>query len=144
MPITEKDHELIQALSQNARMSISDLARQLKVSRTTVKHRLARLEETGVIAGYGLRLGEAYRGSSLQAYVNLKVQPRDGARLAADLKKIPQIEALFSVSGKFDMVLLVRTATPAQLDELLDRIGVLEGVLGTESAIVLSSKFDRR
>lgn len=144
MSITEKDQALIYALNRNARISVSDLARELNVSRTTVKHRISRLEENGVIAGYGLRLGEAWRESSLQAYVNLEVEPRAGGRLAAALEKIPQVEALLTVSGKFDMVLLVRTTTPAELDQLLDRVGELDGVQGTESAIVLNCKFDRR
>jgi DNA-binding Lrp family transcriptional regulator len=142
--ITDKDQALISLLKADARMSVSDLAKNLKVSRTTVKHRLSRLEDNGIITGYGVRLGDGYRNNTLQAYVNVEVHPKQAASVVGQLKKIPEIEALFTVSGKFDMVLLVRTMRPVQLDEVLDKIGELEGVSSTESAILLNTKFDRR
>lgn len=144
MQLTEKDQQLIRALKRDARQSISDLARDLKLSRTTVKYHLSKLEASGVIVGYGVRLGEAFAEQTLQSYVNLQVQPKLSTAIVARLQKIDEIEALFTVSGKFDMVLLVRTSTPSLLDNLLDQIGQVEGVISTESAIVLSTKFDRR
>ncbi len=144
MAIDEKDQTLLSALSQNARKSVSELARELGLSRTTVKHRLERLESTGIISGYGLRLGEGYRDNTLQSYVNLSVDPKLTARVVVQLKAFAEVEAVFTVSGKFDLVLLVRTTTTSKLDGLLDKIGEVEGVLSTESAIVLSVKFDRR
>lgn len=144
MAIDEKDQTLLSALSQNARKSVSELARELGLSRTTVKHRLERLESSGVISGYGLRLGEGFKDNTLQSYVNLSVDPKLTARVVVQLKAFAEVEAVFTVSGKFDLVLLVRTTTTAKLDGLLDKIGEVEGVLSTESAIVLSVKFDRR
>lgn len=144
MQLSEKDQRLIRALKRDARKSISDLARELDLSRTTVKYHLSKLEATGVIAGYGVRLGDAFAEQTLQSYVNLEVQPKLSKVVFAKLHKIEEIEALFTVSGKFDMVLLVRTTTPSLLDTLLDQIGQIEGVISTESAIVLSTKFDRR
>ncbi len=144
MDLTEKDQQLIDALNRNARTTISELARMLGISRTTVNQRLSRLEHAGIISGYKVVLGEAYRNNTLQSYVNLQVRPQRARQLIDQLKKIPHIEALFSVSGKFDMVLLVRTLQTSQLDELLDIIGTLDGVVSTESAIVLSTKFDHR
>ncbi len=144
MQLSEKDQKLIRALNRDARKSISDLARELNLSRTTVKYHLSKLEASGAIAGYGVRLGDAYAQQTLQSYVNLEVQPMLSTTIFARLQKIEEIEALFTVSGKFDMVLLVRTSTPSLLDNLLDEIGQIEGVISTESAIVLSTKFDRR
>lgn len=144
MQLSEQDQRLIRALKRDARKSISDLARELNLSRTTVKYHLSKLEASGVIAGYGVRLGDAFDEQTLQSYVNLQVQPKLSTAIFAKLQKIDEIEALFTVSGKIDMVLLVRTTTPPLLDNLLDKIGQIEGVISTESAIVLSTKFDRR
>jgi DNA-binding Lrp family transcriptional regulator len=55
-----------------------------------------------------------------------------------------QVEALYTVSGKIDLVAIMRVSSPAELDATLDRIGTIEGVRDTDSAIVLSTKFDRR
>lgn len=60
------------------------------------------------------------------------------------LQRLPRVEALYAVSGKVDLVAILRVGSPPELDETLDAIGAIEGVLDTESAIVLSTKFDRR
>jgi len=144
MDISQNDRRLIRALQLDARKSVSELARELGLSRTTVQNRLARLEEEGVIAGYQLRLGEAYRGRTFQAYANLVVDPRVSNQVAAALARMPEVEALFTVAGKIDLVAIIRVHTPAELDATLDRIGALDGVRDTDSAIVLATKFDRR
>ncbi|MGL6089219.1 MAG: Lrp/AsnC family transcriptional regulator, partial [Pseudomonas paracarnis] len=56
--LDEIDRQLIAALQLNARESVAMLARQLGIARTTVTSRLARLEKTQVITGYGVRLGQ--------------------------------------------------------------------------------------
>ncbi|MEM1110547.1 MAG: Lrp/AsnC family transcriptional regulator [Pseudomonadota bacterium] len=144
MELSRNDRRLIAALQRDARKTVSDLARELDLSRTTAKKRLAQLEANGIIAGYHLKLGEAYRGASLQAYVNLEVDPRASRSLVGVLENMPEIEALYTVSGKVDMVAVMRVQRPDELDAALDRIGELEGVRDTDSNIVLSTRFDRR
>lgn len=144
MDITRNDRRLIAALQRNARQSVSDLARELDLSRTTVQKRLAQLEEGGVITGYSVKTSDSFQASRLQAYVNLVVEPRYSVPVAAALERMPQVEALYTVAGKIDLVAIMRVTSPAELDDTLDRIGTIEGVRDTDSAIVLSTKFDRR
>ena len=144
MEITRNDRLLIAALQRDARKSISELARELGLSRTTVRKRLAQLEQADVIAGYSVKLSDRYRENSLQAYVSLVVKPRYGVPVAAALERMAQVEALYTVSGKIDLVAIMRVSSPGELDATLDRIGAMEGVKDTDSAIVLKTKFDRR
>lgn len=144
MELSPNDRRLIAALQRNARQSISDLSRELDLSRTTVQKRLALLESSGVITGYRVKLSDIYRAETFQAYVNLVVEPRLSGQVAKILEHMPQVEALYTVSGKIDLVAIMRVRTPSELDAALDRIGTLEGVQDTDSAIVLSTKFDRR
>ena len=144
MEITRSDRRLLAALQCDARQSVSELVRQLGLSRTTVQKRLAQLEASGVIAGYRVKLGERFVAETLQAYVNIVVEPKYGAPVARALQRMSEVEALYTVSGKIDMVALVRVNTPLELDTALDRIGATEGVRDTESAILLSTRFDRR
>ena len=144
MEVTPNDRRLIAALQRDARKSVSQLARELALSRTTVQKRLAQLEQAGVIAGYHARLGAQYQGETLQAYVSLVVQPRHGEAVARKLEHMPQVEALYTVSGKVDLVAVMRVTSPAEMDATLDRIGAIEGVEDTDSAIILATKFDRR
>lgn len=142
--MNRNDQRLIAALQGNARLSVSELSRTLDLSRTTVQKRLAQLEASGIIAGYTLRLSDDYRARTFQAYVSLVVEPRCSARIAAALERMTEVEALYTVSGKIDLVAIIRVDAPPQLDATLDRIGAIEGVRDTDSAIVLATKFDRR
>ena len=142
--LTPKDEELIALLQTNARMPVSELARQLGVSRTTVQDRLKRLEDSGVIAGYGVRLAQTSSLSGIQALVAVSVEPRKTNDVVRALCRMPSVQTLLSVSGKYDIVALLRAPTTERIDELLDDIGVIEGVNDTESSIILATRLDRR
>lgn len=144
MDLNKNDRRLIKALQRNARQTISELSRELDLSRTTVQKRLAQLEASGIIVGYQLKLGDSYRSTTFQAYVNLAVDPHLGTQVANALERMAEVEALYTVSGKIDLVAIIRVNAPAELDQVLDRIGEMDGVRDTDSAIVLSTKFDRR
>lgn len=141
---TDKDKQLIALLKLDARESTASLARKLGLSRTTVQDRLRRLERDGTIEGYTLRLRSDTETKGVKAFVIVEVEPRRIAEVITRLKKIPEIETLYSVSGKFDLIAMLRAESAEDLDEVLDRIGETTGVEETESAIILSTKVDRR
>jgi DNA-binding Lrp family transcriptional regulator len=141
--LDEIDRQLIALLQINARESVANLARQLGIARTTVNSRLERLENSKVIAGYGVRLGQRLIGGGLQAYVGIKVQPRAGKEVVRRMTAMGQVQQLWAVSGEFDYVAWLHSESPEQLDQLLDQIGSLDGVEKTTTSIILSSKIDR-
>ena len=141
--LDEIDRQLIAALQLNARESVAMLARKLGIARTTVTSRLARLEKTRVITGYGVRLGQRLIDGGLQAYVGITVQPRSGKEVVRRLSSMSQVQQLCAVSGEFDYVAWLRSDSPEQPDQLLDQIGNVEGVEKTTTSIILSSKVDR-
>jgi DNA-binding Lrp family transcriptional regulator len=138
------DRALIAQLQADARQSTADLARKLNLARTTVVARLARLERDGVIAGYTVRLGIDSDDSSVQAYVGLTVSAKMARTLVLRLAALPELRQLCSVSGEFDYLALLRAASPARLDALLDEIGEMEGVVKTHTSVVLAQRIDRR
>ena len=137
------DRNILAQLSGDARMSVAVLARRLRVARSTVQARLERLESTGAIAGYTLRLGEAARGARLRATVLLGIEPRAQPGVLSRLKTLPQVERVHTTSGRVDLLLQLATASTTELDETLDRIGAIEGVRSSESLIHLATKLDR-
>lgn len=142
--LTQKDEDLLALLRLNAREPVASLARKLKLSRTTVQDRIRRLEEQGVIAGYSVRLASPVDKSSIRAYVTIAVEARRQVEVGRALSKLPQIEALHTVAGKYDLVALARTTSAEDMDRMLDVVGLIPGVTRTESAIILSTKVDRR
>ncbi len=143
LALDEIDRQLLAALQINARESVATLARQLGIARTTVTARIARLEKSKVISGYGVRLGQRLIDGGLQAYVGITVQPRAGREIVRRLSAMGQVQQLCAVSGEFDYVAWLRSDSPEQLDQLLDQIGSLEGVEKTTTSIILSCKVDR-
>jgi len=142
--MTNKDDELIGLLRVNAREPVASLARKLGVSRTTVQDRLRRLEQRGVIEGYSVRLGEMAKDPGISAVVTIYVEPRQAAEVAKAMSAVPQVETLYTVSGKFDLVALVKAKTSEDMDRLLDRFSDMKGVTDIETAVILSTKLDRR
>lgn len=141
--INSKDQKLLMLLRTNARASVTELAKALHVSRSTVQNRLARLEKAGVIRGYSVILGGEYLDNQVEAHVSIKVVQKLTARTNAALEDIPQVTQLFSVSGEYDLIAIVQAQSLEELSRVLDDIGNLEGVERTNSAVVLETKFRR-
>ncbi|MDP2061620.1 MAG: Lrp/AsnC family transcriptional regulator [Phaeovulum sp.] len=137
------DRSLLALLGADARMSVATLARRLKVARSTIQARLERLETTGIIAGYTLKLGEAARQGRIRATVLLTIEPRGQAAILTRLKALPEVERIHTTSGRVDLLLQLAAASTAQLDAVLDQIGELTGVKSSESLIHLSTKMER-
>lgn len=137
------DEHLLARLRENARAPVAELARALGLSRTTVQSRLAKLERSGVIAGYAVKLAASYQGARVHAFIMLTVEPKQAAAVTAALKRMSGVRRLQSVSGPFDMIATVEAAGVAEMDALIDEIGAVKGVERTNSSIVLSTKFDR-
>ena len=143
-PLGEKDEALIQRLQVNARESISNLARQLGVSRTAVQERLNRLTRMKVIEGYTVKLNPSWQKNQITTFIALTVNPKQAKKAIQQLERMPYIKALWTVSGPYDLLAEASAPTTEKIDLLLDDVGEIEGVTKTESSVVLSTKFERR
>jgi DNA-binding Lrp family transcriptional regulator len=141
--IDETDRRIIGKLRENARTPISDLGRALGLSRTTVQSRIERLERLGVVTGYTLKVSEAHERGLIHAYVMLTTAPKQTAAVIGAARANPAVRRLASVSGPFDLIAEVATQSVAEMDELIDALGALEGVERTTSSVVMSVKIDR-
>lgn len=143
MQIDELDKALLALLQENARMPVAMLARRLGLARTTVQARLDRLETTGTIQGYTLRLDERL-AAPLHATALLSIEPRSGPTVMARLGSLPGVRTVHTTSGRWDLIVGLEADTTEELDETLDRIGEAKGVRSSESLIHLATKLDRR
>jgi DNA-binding Lrp family transcriptional regulator len=137
------DEQLLAALRDNARASTARLARLVGRSRTSVQSRLERLERDGVIVGYSVRVAPEHELGAVRAHVMIKVGPKEARAVTAALRAIPQVRVLHSVSGDVDLIAVAATGSVSEMDEVIDRIGALDGVERTTSSIILSTKFER-
>jgi DNA-binding Lrp family transcriptional regulator len=142
-PLDSTDRALLALLRENARAPIAQLARSLNLSRTTVQSRIERLERQRVVVGYTVVVPDAAEAALVRAHVFITVAPRQSGAIEQALRKIAEVRVLHSVSGPFDLIAVVAAHSIGELDALIDRIGALEGVDRTTSAIVLSTRIER-
>lgn len=141
--LDDTDRALLGLLRENARSPTAELARRLGLSRTTVQSRIERLERARVIAGYTVKVADEIEAALVRAHVMITVAPKQAGAIEAALRKIVAVRSLHSVSGTFDLLAVVAAPSIGELDALIDRIGALEGVERTTSAIVLSTRIER-
>ena len=134
------DQKLLEMLLKNAREPITSLSHALGVSRATVTERMRKLEERGIISGYTVRISEAALRRNIAAHVMVAVEPRSTEAVVAELKNLPSIHSLHAVSGIYDMIAMLRAETTHMLDQDLDILRNIKGVVKTVSSIVLSTK----
>jgi DNA-binding Lrp family transcriptional regulator len=143
MTIDAADRQLLSLLAENARAPVAELARALGLSRTTVQSRIERLERRGVITGYSARLSDEHERGLVRAHVLITAQPKLAGKVEVELRRIPEVRTLHSVSGQFDMIAVVVAPSISELDRLIDRIGALDGIDRTMSSIILSTRIER-
>ncbi len=137
------DRRLIALLREDARQPITSLAHALGLSRASIYGRMERLERDGVIAGYTVRLGADYDERLIRAQVMLKVAPRLTLALERKLMAMPELIVLHAISGEYDMIALVEAEGVSTLNDVVDRIGMLEGVEKTTTSILMATKVVR-
>ena len=139
--LDDMDRRLLVLLEANAREPTVSLARKLGVSRATVQSRMSRLVQGGTIERFTLAYGDGVKGSLLRAHVMVKAAPRKDVGLQAMLRKMPEVDTLYSVSGVFDIIVLVKADTIEEIDRVLDRIRNWDGVENTTSSIILAERY---
>lgn len=126
---------LLTALRENPRLAISELGRRVGMSSPAVAERLRRLEESGVIRGYRLELDPIALGLPISAYVRVRPNPGQLAKIAELAQAIPEVVECHRVTGEDCFILKVHLPAIDQLDRLLDRFLVY----GTTTTSIIQS-----
>lgn len=138
------DRQILRLLAGDGRMSYTDLGRATGLSTSAVSQRVKRLEERGVIVGYGARVDHTAAGKPLTAFVS--ITPFDVSETddyPQRLEQITEIESCWSVAGEESYILKVRVATPLDLEDLLARVRSAANV-STRTTFVLSTPYENR
>lgn len=133
------DKELVAILRTDARASISTLAKLLRVSRGTVQNRLDRLISSGAILGFTVRAHDELETDVIRAIMMIEVVGKSTAQVINKLRGIPQLDKMHTTNGAWDLVAEVRTSNLLEFDSVLRDVRTIEGVLNSETSILLSS-----
>lgn len=133
------DRQLISLLRDNARLPVVELARKLRVARATVQNRIARLEREGTIVGYTVRLRPEGEQHGIRAMMSIAIDGHHGEQVLRLLRGHPQVVALHTTNGRWDLLAELRADTLEAFDTLLNAIRAIEGIASTETSILLST-----
>lgn len=141
--LADLDKRLLQLLAKNSRTSVSELAKQLGVSRLTVQSHMDTLERRHVIQGYTIRWHQDYLENQIEAHILIATDQKKLGSIVSALKAFPIIRSLSSISGEFDLVAQLLAGCTQELDSTMDQMSLIDGVQRTQTSVLLSKKFER-
>ncbi|MCT4655640.1 MAG: Lrp/AsnC family transcriptional regulator [Cohaesibacter sp.] len=133
------DRELISLLRHDGRAPLSKLADILGVSRGTVQNRLDRLSESGALLGFTVRVREDYELDGIRAIMLIEVVGKSTSQVIRRLRGLPELQALHTTNGAWDLVAEVQAPSLPEFDRVLREVRLIEGVLNSETSILLST-----
>ncbi|MEL7097728.1 MAG: Lrp/AsnC family transcriptional regulator [Pseudomonadota bacterium] len=134
------DNALIAALRHDARASLSDLGHALGVSRATVRARLERLRSRGEIIGFSVVLRADVQPDPVRGLMMIGIEGRGTDRILRHLSGMPEVRTLHSTNGRWDVIAEIGTPTLEAFDAVLFSIRRLDGVVASETSLLLSTK----
>ncbi len=137
------DRAILECLAADGRMSVTEIARRIGLSKSPTQARVKRLEEEGVIAGYRALLDPVRLGLAHVAFVEVRLTDTREAALQAfnaAVRRVPEIEEVHMIAAAFDYLLKVRTADiQAYRRVLAERISALPHVASTSTFVAMEA-----
>jgi DNA-binding Lrp family transcriptional regulator len=143
--IDQLDAALIELLVAEPRVGVLEASRRLGVARATAQARLDRLQDRGVITGYGPDVDPAALGYEVTAFITLEIRQVGGHDPVAErLAGIPEVLEVHTITGPGDMLCRVVARSNADLQRVLDAIVSTEGVVRSATVISLATQVPYR
>ena len=137
--LDDTDRRLLSALREDGRMPVAALARRLGIARATVTSRIDRLVESGTIIGFTVRVRDELDPLAVRAMTLIEVEGRTTDDVIRQLRGFPEIRSLHTTNGGWDLVAELGAETLAHFDGVLGRIRSIDGVVNSETSLLLSS-----
>ncbi len=135
--IDETDRALLRVLRNDARISVTDLAATLSLSRATVKARIEALRADGIIRRFTVDVATATEEDMVNALSLLELQLAKTDKVHRALARMPEFTSVHTTNGQWAIVAQSETRNLADFDRLLNRIGRLDGVVNVETCLLL-------
>jgi Lrp/AsnC family transcriptional regulator, leucine-responsive regulatory protein len=138
------DLRIIDALQEHGRIPHAKLAEQVGLSAPSVIERVKKLEDCGIITGYHASVDARKLGRDVTAFIGVSIgHPRTVNRFEETIALLPDILECHHVTGEHTVLLKVKTHSTATLEQLIRTIRLIEGVMRTETMVVLSTHTER-
>jgi len=129
------DEKIIEYLKENSRESFVDIGKKLKLSESAVRRRVKNLLGSGVIKKFTLELGEE---NATSAIVLVSVDSAtDTSKVSLKLTKLDGVKTVYEITGQYDITVIISAATIAEINNSIDALRKIPGVVDTNTVIIL-------
>ncbi len=135
----DTDRALIALLRENSRLPVATIAAILKLSRATVQNRIDRLLKDGTITGFTIKLSPGAEPEFICAVMLIEIEGERTEPIIKVLRGLPEVSAIHSTNGRWDLVVELKTASLDEFDKALRRIRQMKGIASSETSLLLSS-----
>jgi len=139
LSIDEIDRRILKLLLQDARFSYREIARQTKLSTTTVIERLRKLRKNGIITGYSVNLDPRKMGFGLTAIIEIVGSKLMLLKAVEKMKQLPNVYAIYHTTGDVDVIIVAKFKTVDELQNFLGNLYRIMSIQRSETRIVLST-----
>lgn len=138
--LDDVDQRLIAELRRDGRASLSDLADRLGLARATVRARMERLQTRGEIVGFTVLTRSNVSALPVRGLMMVAIEGRGQERITARLVGLPEVLAVHSTNGRWDLICEIGARTLEELDALILKVRGYDGVLASETNLLLSTR----
>lgn len=133
----DTDREIIKILKNDGRATYSNIGKKVGLSEGAVRKRIKALTDSGVIRRFTVKVGLT---EGAEAITLLSVSPSfPTSDVSNVLKKFPNVETVYEITGQYDIAVIISGLNIAEVDECLEKIRRLDGVVNTNTMIILRS-----
>jgi len=137
MKMDETDREIVRILKNDGRAAYIDIGRQVGLSEGAVRKRIRLLTESGVIRKFTAKIGV---GEGAEAITLLAAHPSFPTQEVSEkIRKISSVETLYEVTGEYDIIAVISGISVVEVNECIEKIRRVEGIMKTNTMIVLRS-----
>jgi len=135
--LDDVDRQIIKLLKSDGRATFSDLGKRVGLSEGAVRKRIKVLVDSGVIGKFTIKLGFT---EGAEAIAILSINPSyPTSQVSENVKKIPNVETVFEVTGEYDIAVIISGLSIAEVNECVEKIRRVDGVVKTNTMIILRS-----
>jgi Lrp/AsnC family transcriptional regulator for asnA, asnC and gidA len=136
--VDELDLKLLSELKKDGSISIPLLAKKLNINASVLYSRIKRLLKKKMIKKFTIDIDESQLGFGVKAYVGINRDPKFKKEIHENLLKIPEIDRIIEVTGRFDLMVGVLAADLEKLHNIVvEKIGKIDGIQNTETFVEL-------
>ena len=132
------DDSIVKLLNENARMSYREVARELKVSLSTISNRIRKLEEIGIIEGYIPLINPEKIGYDLTVIINIKIAHGKLIEVQQKISRDASVSAVYDITGDWDSLVIAHFKNRRELNQFIKRVLSMEHVERSNTQIVLN------